>query len=240
MPDPAMSVPPAAATWMSAVSATSKFGRVLTAITCVAVLVSALVYAGASLVLSSSVPWVQFAFEPIVIGACVVGLLFSLGKFRWAPAMTLVCVAGSIAVASVLVWKGMLGQVQIEGQDRGWPLMPWLVGRLAAAAVLTALAAVEVIGRDGRSRRHLTLGVYAAIPLAVSLGAVYFLVNAGSSTTPSLAPWMSTSLLALFGIAAGVSLCAAGHFFIRAFEIGADAAEAKHEGATPPTGAKSS
>jgi hypothetical protein len=196
------------------------------------VLVSAVAYCVASLVLSSQVPWIQFAFESVVIGACVMGLLFAFGKFQWAPAMTVVCVAGTIAVASVLVYRGMLGQVQIAGKDRGWSLMPWVLGRLGASVVLAVLAGAAVVSRDPRSRASLVRGFIASVPLVLSAGGfvvVWMLRSGGWSqgAAASMPAWLSTGLMTCLGIAAGVSLCAAGHYFIRAFEIGSDVAEGR-------------
>lgn len=229
--------------------ASSKGGRLLVGVVSGAVLVSALVYCGASLALSSSLPWVQFAFEPVVIGACVIGILFSLERFRWAPAMTVFCVAGTIAVAAPLVYRGMLGQVQIAGRDQGWSLMPWLLGRMLGAGVLAAVAGLDVIARDPRSKRFARQGVIATVPLVLAgIGIVVVLkvrsggaapanaaaplstasAGAPKSTPPPAMPgWLSTGLLTFLGIAAGASVCAAGHCFIRAFEIGSDVAEGR-------------
>lgn len=226
--------------------ACGKAGRWLVGAVSAGVLVSALVYGIASLVLSSDVPWIQFAFEPVVIGACVIGILFACGKFRWAPAMTIFCVAGTIAVASPLVYRGMLGHVQIAGQDRGWSLMPWLAGRMLGACVLTVLAAMEVIARDSRAKKSVVNGVIATLPLLIA-GAVFVVVwhmkvdfhamppTVTASAPTSIPDWAATGLLGLLGITAGVSICASGHYFIRALEIGSDVAE----GRAIPDGTKS-
>jgi hypothetical protein len=219
--------------------ATTKFGRVATGVVSVSVLLSALAYGGASLALSAQVPWVQFAFEPVVIAACVVGLMFAFGKLQWAPAITLVCVAGTVLVATVLTYRGMLGQVQIAGKDQGLSLKPWLMGRVGAAAFLLMLAAAEVVHRDVAAKRFFVKGLIASVPFGATLGGFLFVLQKHSPGTSSMPGWMSVGLLVTLGIAAGVTLCMAGHCFMRAFEIGADVGEGRKV-VTPPTDARSS
>lgn len=223
----------------SGLGATSKVGRIVTGVISAAVLMSALAYGGASMAMSAQVPWVQFAFEPVVIAACVVGLIFAFGKLRWAPAMTLVCFAGTVLVASVLTYRGMLGQIQIAGRDRGLSLKPWLVGRVGAAVVLFVFAALEVVRRDAGAKRFFARGLIASVPFAVSLGGFLFVLQQHSPGTSSMPGWMSVGLLVTLGIAAGVTLCMAGNCFMRAFEIGADVGEGRKV-VTPPTDARSS
>lgn len=219
--------------------ATSRVGRIVTGVISAAVLLSALAYCGTSLAMSAQVPWVQFAFEPVVISACVVGLMFAFGKLQWAPAITLVCVAGTILVASVLMYRGMLGQVQIAGRDQGLSLKPWLIGRLGGAAVLLLLAVMEVVHRDVAAKRLFARGLIASVPFGATLGGFLFVLQKHSPGTSSMPGWMSVGLLVTLGFIASVTLCMAGHYFLRAFEIGADVGEGRR-GVTPPTDAKSS
>lgn len=220
----------------------TRLERVVTAVVSAVVAVSALGTCIATLALSTKAPWTQFAFEPIVLLACVLGFLFASGKFRWAPAMTLVCVAGTFFVATVLVYIGMLGQVQIDGRDQGWSLKPWAAGRVGCSLVLFALAGANVVSRDARAKQQFVRGVIACVPLALATGAglvvwskraVPPVVDPAATTPVSATPsggipgWMSACLLGLFGVVGGVSVCAAGHFFIRSFEIGADVAEGR-------------
>lgn len=220
-------------------SMVSKGGRVVTGVLSAAVLLSAVVYSVASLAMSSQVPWVQFAFEPVVIAACVVGLLIAFGKMQWAPAITLVCVAGTVLVASVLTYRGMLGQVQVAGRDQGLSLKPWLFGRVGASAVLLLLAAMEVVRRDAAAKRYFAKGLIVSVPFAATLAGFLIVLQKHSPGTSSMPGWMSVGLLLTLGIAAGVTLCAAGHCFVRAFEIGADVGEGRGP-ITPPTDARSS
>lgn len=224
---------------MNRLGATTKFGRVATAAMSLAVLLSAVVYCAASLTLSSQVSWVQFAFEPVVAAACVVGLFAAKGKLQWAPAITLVCIAGTIVVASILTYRGMLGQVQIAGRDQGLSLKPWLFGRLGAALLLCVLAMVEVVRRDVLSRRYFVKGLIASVPFAISLGGFLYVLQKLSPGASSVPGWMSVGLLVTLGVVSGTALCAAGHCMMRAFEIGADVGEGRPV-VTPPTDARSS
>ncbi len=219
--------------------ATTKLGRGVVGGLCGLVLLSAVVYGIASLVMGSQVPWVQFAMEPVVVAACVVGLIFSFGKLQWAPAITLVCIAGTILVASVLIYRGMLGQVQVAGRDQGLSLKPWLGGRLGAALVLVLLAMIEVVRRDPLSRKFFAKGLIASVPFGATLGGFLYVLQMHSPGTSSMPGWMSVGLLVTLGIAAGVTLCMAGNCFMRAFEIGADVGEGRPS-VTPPTDARSS
>lgn len=207
--------------------------RIMIGAMCVAIAASAIALVAFAWMKAAFQPWALYTFEAVTLVACVLGLLFALGRFSGAPALTLLCVAGSIAVGSVLINVALRGQLDIKNSADALALRPWLVARLAASTVMAVIGATLVLNRDARSWPLLVRGIAAGAPLVVIAGAVYWLRGHGGM--PGMPQWL-TAILAMTGaIVVGVSLCASAHFLIRAFETGTDAAEL-----TPPTGARSS
>ncbi len=188
------------------------------------VLLSALAMIAACLFLAMVPPWSMLGFEVVVALACVLGVLNS--RFRSAPALTLLCVASCVFAGSVLGYVGVRGVLD-RGNEVRVALKPWLVGRLAAAALLVALAAWTVLRRD---RRAVALALRAAIwalPVVIAGLLAAGVLAAGPGTAvmraiEALPGWARAGTYLILGLVLAVSLCASGHFLIRAFEIGTE------------------
>src|SRR5437763_1134903 len=70
----------------------------LTGISSVAVIAAA--------ALDSPPAWFLFAFEVVILLACIIGCLIGIGRFAEGPAIGLACIAGCIAVGSLLGYFG--------------------------------------------------------------------------------------------------------------------------------------
>lgn len=224
-----------------------KATRLLTGITSAIVLLTAILFTALTVIKSTQPPMV-LGFEPVVAGACVFGFLFAKGKFGWAPAMTLLCIAGTILLPTVISYKALGGQIEIQGRAQGMSLLPWLVARGGGAAVLLALAGAHVLSRSREAKQSFRRGLIAAVPMVIALAAFVAVwrnarasnaavvptapgaATAANPATPAAASsgmpsWASTGLLVILGVVAGVAACASGHYMIRALEIGTDAGE---------------
>lgn len=174
-------------------------------------------------VLQRSSSWVLYTFEVVTLVASILGLLFATRGMRVAPGLSLLCIAGSVAVAAMLTFVSLRGELQLRDGTHAMGLRPWLAARMAAALVLATLSAAVVLNRDARAWSQLARAIAAGVPVVVIAGAGYWLRgHGGMGSTP---PWLAAILYMMGAIVAGVSLCAAGHFLIRAFEIGTDAGE---------------
>ncbi|MEZ6233841.1 MAG: hypothetical protein R3B68_06590 [Phycisphaerales bacterium] len=108
--------------------------------------------------------WTALGFEVVVVVAGVLGVLLGLGRFREAPALGVLCVAGVFGVASILEYTGSSGDLA------GIPLRPWMLARIAIAAILAGVAALLVLQRDRRSWGMLVkAGVLGAVPGVAAL-----------------------------------------------------------------------
>lgn len=174
---------------------------------CGAVLLSALAGVGLSATRSPPI-WFVFGFEALTAFAAVIGLLFSLGRFRDGPAMCLLCVAGAVGVCSLLGY-------QAAGKIPGVSLYPWLLGRGAAAVLLAGLAGLDVLARDPRN----------AVPDLVR-GAILILVLVGSviglwaarGGIQSMPGWLQFVVWLIAGVWLLALMAPAVHVLVRAFD----------------------
>src|SRR3954465_10295691 len=122
--------------------------------------------------------WLMFGFEIVIAVATVLGLQFALGRYQDGQGLALACVAGTIAVGSVLGWIGAQRHLTTSHGDIS--LNAWLLGRLAAALALGAVGAVFVLSRNQRSWWHLIKAALLGGPI-VMLAAAY-VVKPGAIT----------------------------------------------------------
>src|SRR6185295_13403195 len=103
-------------------------------------------------------------FEIVVVVAGLLGIIWSRGRFLDAPSLALLCIAASVAVASILGYVGATGKIDL-GVRGTISLRPWLFGRLGASLLLCAIAAGLALARDRRSIPVFMKGLIAAAPI---------------------------------------------------------------------------
>lgn len=162
------------------------------------------------------------AFEVMILVAGVFGIFVGLGRYRSGPALALACVAGTIAVGSLL---GMLGSdMPYHGISRmgvkkfnGVSLAPFLDARLLMACVLGAAAAATVLSRrPNQSYKDAAIGLILGVPAVVIVAVLWSMRSAMSAWTPAL-----QGLAVVFGGLVVLGFLAASvHMVVRAFELG--------------------
>jgi hypothetical protein len=172
--------------------------------------------------------WLLTGMECCVIAAGVVGVLFARKRFGDGPAMTLTCIAGTIAVASFLGWLslyrgGMQVGMTLRGSGGGGgktlPMTGWLVARVACASLLVLLASIEALGRDRASRRYIFNAIATGGALVVVGGGLW--IGRGWLMSQSIVPaWVVWTIVSLGAVLAMGLFCACLHCIIRAFEMG--------------------
>lgn len=124
----------------------------------------ALFGAVASIALVPTPLWTVLGFEITVIAAGVLGTLFGLGRFQSGSALAVLCVAGTVFVASFLADRGSNGAIGSIS------LALWTPARLAISLILGGTAALLVLTRNPRS--------WGLIARSAALGAVPALLAA--------------------------------------------------------------
>lgn len=185
-------------------------------------------------------------FELIVAVAGWMGVWLVWKKREEHAGMALLCVGGTVCVAS------FLGALSAQNELLGHGLKPLMLARVAMGLLIAALGGVCVLGRHERSWPLFWKGVFAASPIFVMtayaivmriLSARFAAVTPGKPADPNDSPvgpgelvvpnpytlWgpLETSPTAvkaivgtLIAIVCAVSLCACVHIFIKAFELG--------------------
>jgi hypothetical protein len=159
--------------------------------------------------------WLLVGFNLLVAGAGVLGVLTARGRFAEGPALALVCVAGTIAVASVL------GAVSVGGRRMGWlNLMLPALASVGLGGVMAAVGGLAVLARRAGALRTFAIGAALGAPVVVVAGAVAF-------TRGGVLDFMSGWHAAVKLVAAILSLtvlgtlfCISAHMVIRAFDMG--------------------
>lgn len=167
-------------------------------------------------------------FEFCIALAGMVGLLALRGRFGPAIAMSLVCVAGVLAVGGLLSYVGMGPEKSLFGRALPRPVQGLLLARVAAGAVLGLAAAAEVLRLNpARAMPKLLLGIALGSPLLVGL-----LAFRAGWLTPVAAKIaaMPGLVIAMTGFAAFVAvvglLAASAHLIISAFQAALQSAPA--------------
>lgn len=195
------------------------------------VLLSALVGLGVSLFGHPQPVWAWFGFEVVTLVSAGLGVLFGLGRFRQGPAMTMVSIGGTIAVATLFGRLSLLANLSALAAD------PWVIGRLAGGGLLGLAATVLVFSRDRRCWPSFIKGALLAMPAAAA-GAIGFF-------RPGLIPgrdWEGLlAVLRVGGLLVGgllvcILISVGIHLIIRAFEHGrTDSLSDADKPATPPS-----
>lgn len=162
------------------------WARVLSGVLCGATALWAVVGSMLSIVLPAIPVWTMFGFEVVIVVAAVMGLLFAIGHFREAPALTIACVAGCVFVGSFLGYQGSAGVLG------GLSLKLWLLGRVGVVVALGGVAVLIVLVRNRKSWAALRRGVaLGAAPALVAL--VFGLASLGyGRTAPAPPPGVGT------------------------------------------------
>ena len=161
-------------------------------------------------------------FEISVLAAGTFTVLLGLGKIPTGRALALLCIAGSLAAATVF------GYLAVNGELAGRNLKWWASVRLAIAGLLIALAAAEVLLRDPREcLKRFAIGTAFLLPVAGALAAL------ASTTVRARLEGLDALfqvLLALIGFFLILALvCAGAHYLITAFIRGVEVAETQED-----------
>lgn len=188
---------------------------------------SALVVAALALLQRPSPAWFLAWFELVVVAAGIFGVLVGRGRFREGPAITLLCIAGVVAVGT------LLGYLSAGRELMGVSLTGLLLARAAGAAVFAAAAGADVLLREPRrSVPMLCKGIAAGVPVMIVL-----VLAARGSMLSQVSGWHPLAQVAfwLLGFAVFAALaCASAHWVIRSFQIGVELAEARRTGSPEP------
>lgn len=181
-------------------------------------LVSALSVAGIALVRGAQPYWLLVGMEVCIAMAGVFGVLFLRRKFADGPAMTLLCIAGTVFAAGFLSWLAVRSGIKLKG-DQSLNVKMLMLARVGIAVALVGLASLEVLRRDRRSLGLLGRAMATGVPLAIIAGGL-FLGRDALATQQAVPAWIVWTLVSIGVVVAMALLCACGHFVIRAFEMG--------------------
>lgn len=184
--------------------------------------------------------WMTFAFDLFTLGAGVVGLITGLGRFKDSHVLAFFCVAGSLLAAPPLA--GIAAGAATAGTSADALRMfardllrdPDLAARLAAGAVFLALTVLLLLSRRPRaSGGHLARAALAGLPLVAIAWITGQTLEAMRTITPDawvrpklggmiadLSPPILATLAFVAFLTSVVLASAAGHFLIRALEVG--------------------
>lgn len=165
--------------------------------------------------LNSPPAWFLVCFELVVLLAAVFGMLAARGRFAEGLPMTILCVAGAIAVASAL---GYLGA---DRQLLGRSLKLFLLARMLAAGFLGVAAAADVLRHDPRALGVLGRGLICGI-IPIGVLAAYW--KGGAAALASMDGTLRALLYIFAFLVLGAMICASVHMVVRAFQIAASAA----------------
>jgi len=200
----------------------SKPLRLLVMVTAAALFLSGVGMAAAALYAGPRAVWMLFGFETVVCVAGALAFLFGLGRFQDGQGLAMASVAGTVAAASVLGWlsSGPNQHLVVESVSQPLSLLPWLFGRLAAAALLALIGGVLVLSRDKRSLGLLGRAAATGIPLVLALAAAVIARGRLAGVVNSMPTWVLAVTVVIVGIA-GVALASASvHWLVKAFEMG--------------------
>lgn len=159
--------------------------------------------------------WFVFGFETLLLVAGVFGIGCGLGKYREGPALAMLCVGGTVIVASVL------GYTALHKTYLGIQRDPLTFARLSAGGGFAALAALTVMARRPHaSSANVVTGLMLSA-LAAGVGAILGLPGPRGAVT-KLHPVLASLAFLVLGALLITFVSAAAHHFIRALEHGKD------------------
>jgi hypothetical protein len=163
----------------------------------------------------------MLAGEGLILVAGLFGVLAGLGRFALGPAMAAACVAGSIAVGA-----GVGGlETSVLPSFRGERVETIAtLSRVGIAGLILAIAGLMIlVRRPGMSVKRVAIGALALAPvLAIAVAWRTGALAALAAAVPAV--FFKIGVLAA-GLVSIILLSIAIHCFIRAFEIGVDAAD---------------
>ena len=167
---------------------------------------------GGVLAVSGSQPlWFFLAFEIIVLVAAVFGVVVGRGRFSDAPALSLLCVAGSVAAAT------LFGFLRARDTITVVDMQTVLLARWAACGVLGCIAGWTVLARrPAKSLPLLARGMVLAAIFFASLAAMWWF----RASLKSFSGGVQTLIAGVGGIWLLATVAPATHYIIRAFEQG--------------------
>lgn len=159
--------------------------------------------------------------EASVVACAAFGVLVGLGRFKDGRAITLLCIGGGVATASVM---GVLSAGQAVFEAYQINLNPLRNARVAAGMVFVALAALEVLARrPAVSLPLLARGLIWGAPLAAA-GALWM-----NGFLPARLAAMGQMPQIIIAVVSFVVFCvlisASAHYLIRAFAVGVEVGE---------------
>jgi hypothetical protein len=196
---------------------------VILAVTCAGVGLSALAMISVAAFVSLKPAWLVIGFEAVAVVAALLGLREARARLVDAPGLSLGCVALVFGPAAFLAWLSVRGKLEVGGSVDSVSITPWLAGRLAAAALVGAIGAFLVLGRNPRSIHYLKRSAWAATPLAIGGVVAFVLMRTGAAAFVASLPGIVTGMvLTVVGLIAVILVSATLHCLIRAFEMGRD------------------
>jgi hypothetical protein len=187
---------------------------------CALTALSALGFAYVVVMVTVKPLWLMFGFEMVTAVACILGVLFGLGKYQNGQGLALSCVGACIFVGAVLNQISTQGFLQTNDASGGIGLRWYLLTRLAAAASLAVIGCGLVLARHKDSRRYLLHAAMFGLPL-LAVGALAFMLRGRMATAAASLPSVVTALvLVVAGLGAVILISGALHCLIRAFECG--------------------
>lgn len=168
---------------------------------------------------ASPVNWLVIGLEAVIAVAGVFTILTGLGRFRDGPAITLGFAGAAVLVCSVLSLSVLTSRTFLRGYFND----PVSLAALGLALGAAGLAACIVLARHPKdSLRAMLIG---AVLGALAIGFAAPFVSTGlRARFTSLNPIIVTIGAMLGAVIVIGLLSAAGHYLIRAFEIGRDPA----------------
>jgi hypothetical protein len=158
--------------------------------------------------------WLLILMQVCAALAGVTAVLFGRGSFQDAPAMALLCIAGTVGVTGFLSWLSVRSGIVLGGRTINLKL--WMLAHAGACGLLTALAAWEVLRRDPHGPQRFARGVWLLTACALCGGMMLLLTRTGAA----LPQWLVWIALAVLSVGVLAFFSAGLHAVIRAFESG--------------------
>ncbi len=194
--------------------------RLLILAVCSLTAISALAFAYIVLAETVKPLLLMLGFEIVTLVACILGILFGLGRFQNGQGLALACVSACIFVGAVLNYKSTQGLLQTNDASGGIGLRWYVLSRLVAAAVVALIGCGLVLARNPTSLTYLLRAAAFSLPL-LAAGGIGYLQRERVMTAAASLPSVVTALIVVVGgLGAVILISGAAHCVIRAFECG--------------------
>jgi hypothetical protein len=192
----------------------AKSTRSLSLVVGVAVLLSAAALGFGALLAGDQPYWLLILMQVCAALAGVTAVLFGRGSFQEAPAMALLCIAGTVGVTGFLSWLSVRQGIVLGGRTINLKL--WMLAHAGACGLLATLAAWEVLRRDPRGPGRMARGCWLFCACGLCGAAMILLTRKGGA----LPQWLVWIVLAVLSVGVLAFFSAGLHAVIRAFESG--------------------